>query len=107
MQAIWRNSFSFLHSRSYYLVLLVAAVGVQIDYALTIHGLSLGFEETRPLFWLHLPALFGLLTLMFALAYPFNRVVASRFCLALAIAIPSLPILSNVLVLTVGESPFV
>lgn len=107
MQASQLDHFSFLHSRSYYLVLLIAAIGVQADYSLTIYGLSLGFEETRPFFWLHMPALFGLVTLMFAIMYPVNRAVASRACLAIAVVVPSLPVVSNLMVLAFGSSPFV
>lgn len=87
--------------------MLVAAAGALADYALTIHGVSLGFEETRPLFWLHLPALAGLVTMMFAIMYPVNRAVAGRACLAVAVAIPLLPIVSNLMVLAFGSSPFV
>ena len=101
------DRFAFLHSKSYYVILLIAATGVQADYALTIQGLSHGFVETRPLFWLHFAALFALITAMFAVMYPVNRMVAERTSLAVAIALPALPILSNAMILMTGSSPFV
>ena len=102
-----RADFAFLHSKPYYIILLVAAAGVQADYALTIEGVSQGFVETRPLFWLHFVALSALITAMFAVMHPVNRAIAERASLAVAIVLPALPIASNVLVLTTGSSPFV
>jgi hypothetical protein len=102
-----RADFAFLHSKSYYIILLVAAAGVQADYVLTIEGISHGYTETRPLFWLHFVGLFALITAMFAIMHPVNRMVAERASLAAAIVLPALPITSNVLVLMTGSSPFV
>ena len=85
----------------------MAAAGVQVDYALTIYGLSQGFVETRPLFWLHFVGLFALITAMFAVMHPVNRAIAELASLGVAMVLPALPIVSNVLVLTTGRSPFI
>lgn len=98
---------SFLHSKSYYIILLIAAAGVQADYILTIEGLSSGYVETRSFFWLHFASLFALITLVYFVMHPFNRKTATLTSLAIALVMPALPIASNVMVLVTGRSPLV
>lgn len=98
---------SFLKSSSYLITIIVALLGVIIDYALTIHGLSIGYEETRPYFWLQTVGLFAVITVLYFIMNQVKRKAAMVVGLAFAIVMPALPIISNVMMLTLGWSPFI
>ncbi len=99
-------STAFLSSRHFYVSLVVAFAGAQVDWVLTAFGLVLGYSETRPFFWLHAVALFAVIFLMYLSFHERRPKFTSYLCLAFAIASPAVPIASNLFVLIMGRSPF-
>lgn len=107
MQKTTEKRLSFLNSRGYYITIIVALLGVIVDYSLTIQGLSIGYQETRPYYWMQTIGLFGIITAIFYIMNPLSKKVASITALLFAIAMPLLPIISNIMMLTVGWSPLI
>ena len=97
---------AFLSSRRFYVSLVIAFAGAQVDWVLTAFGLVLGYRETRPFFSLHAVALFAVIFLMYLSFYEKRPKFISYLCLAFAIASPAVPIASNLFVLVTGRLPF-
>lgn len=106
MQPAKAISSAFLHSKYFYASLLIAFAGAQVDWVLTAFGLVLGYSETRPFFWLHAVALFAVIIMVHAFFYSRHPKLTNYLCLAFAAASPAIPIISNVITLTTGRSPF-
>lgn len=102
----WRVNSSFIYSKSFYVVLTVAAVGAMIDIVLTTVGLAHGYVETRPFFWLQFVGLSSVITLMYLIMYKVDRQLVFIAALIFAIVMPLIPTVSNVSVLLAGNSPF-
>lgn len=77
-----------------------------MDWVLTSFGLVMGFTETRPFFWLHAVALFAVIMVMFRIFYNRHPTMTNYMCIAFAVASPAFPVISNVMVLVTGKSPF-
>lgn len=96
----------FVASKYFYISLVVAFTGAQVDWVLTAFGLVLGYSETRPLFWLHAVALFAVIFAMYALFYKRRPKLTNYLCLVFAVTSPAVPITSNLMVLITGRSLF-
>jgi hypothetical protein len=97
----------FLRSKYFYISLVIAFSGAQMDWVLTAIGLVLGFTETRPFFWLHAVALFAVIIVMYTIFYNRHPRMTNYLSMVFAAASPAVPVISNVAVLATGQSPFV